>query len=457
MKKLILLFLLFPIFILSGCKEKKKNDNKQPLGYDHYVSIEYGNDKNPGTFEKPFKTIQKGINQAEAGNTVCIMEGKYNEAITIKNSGTINNYITLLSYPGDKAILDGTGINLSIPSQALICLENAHYIKIEGLNISTSQSCGIYGKDGSSNIIIEKCSISNCLAPGICFGADFIATKNIKVLNNYVENCALVSREAISLRTVDNFEIAYNTVADVFKESIDTKSGCKNGSIHHNKIVNSGVCAIYLDAGYYNKPINDGQYNIDVYQNEIINPRAIGICVASEMGNKTHNILIYNNLIYDLNYGQGSGIKIADHTDDASDRMGEIKNIYIYQNTIYGRGQQGIYVNHPTIENIVIRNNISAQNKLPQIKIKEGAGIDENQVIIENNLHWGTASGDNYGTNAIKADPKFVNIQNKNFTLQSNSPAIDSAINLNVANIDFIGTKRPQGNGYDIGAYEYIP
>ncbi len=444
------------IFLFLGCK--KNNNGKDNLGEDNaYFVATNGSDKNTGTHDAPFKTIQKAVDLSEPGNIVYIMAGTYTEKITIKNSGTENNYITIRAYPDNNVVIDGTNVSLQIPSQALIRLENAHYIKLEGLTIINSQSCGIYGKDGSSNVIIEKCSVSNCVAPGICFGADFIGTKNIMVRNNYVENCAQLSREAISLRTVDNFEIAYNIVKNVIKESIDVKSGCKNGTIHHNEIINAGIsAAIYLDAGYADKPVNDGQYNIHVYQNKIINPRTLGISIASEMGNTGRDIHVYNNIIYDMNKGQGSGIKVADHTDDNSTQMGRLENIYIYNNTVYGRAQQGIYVNHPLIKNIVIRNNISVNNWI-QIKIKEDVGIDVNEVIIENNLSWGYAQSGDFGINAIKEDPQFVDLENGNLQLKSTSPAIDKGTSNGAPKTDFKGTLRPQGNGYDIGAYEYIP
>ena len=453
MKKIIFLLLL-SIFFLEGCK-KKENTDKEPLGYDYYVAVN-GHDQNPGTFEKPFRTIQKAVQQAEPGNIICIMEGKYPEKITITNSGTPEKYITLRSYPDDEVIIDGTGIELLIPDQALIRFEDAHYFKIEGITIRNSKSCGIYGKNGSSNIVIEKCTVKNCIAPGICFGADFIGTENIKVLRNWVDNCSQYSREAISLRTVDKFEIAYNKVTNVLKESIDVKSGCRNGSIHHNEIVNSGLsAAIYLDAGYADKPVNDGQYNIHVYQNKIVNPFTIGISIASEMGNVCRDIHVYNNLIYDLNKGQGSGIKVADHTDDNSTHMGHLEDIYIYNNTVYGRAQQGIYVNMPSIKNIVIRNNISVNNWIP-IKIKEGVGIDVSEVIIENNLSYGSLQTGDFGINPVLEDPQFVNINEGNFELKRTSPAIDRGISVGAPRIDFKGTPRPQGNGYDIGAFEYV-
>ena len=44
------------------------------LAQDFYVSNSNGSDNNSGTFESPFKTINKGISMVSAGGTVYVME-----------------------------------------------------------------------------------------------------------------------------------------------------------------------------------------------------------------------------------------------------------------------------------------------------------------------------------------------------------------------------------------------
>ena len=46
-----------------------------------------------------------------AGDTVYVMGGVYNEVVTFANSGSATaGYITFESYPGQTAIVDGTGL-----------------------------------------------------------------------------------------------------------------------------------------------------------------------------------------------------------------------------------------------------------------------------------------------------------------------------------------------------------
>jgi len=85
---------------------------------DYYVSDSNGSDNNSGTIDSPFKTINKGISMVNAGGTVYVMDGVYQNAnygtvdpststnmnnqhvVTINKSGTEDAYITLRNYPG---------------------------------------------------------------------------------------------------------------------------------------------------------------------------------------------------------------------------------------------------------------------------------------------------------------------------------------------------------------------
>ncbi len=58
--------------------------------------------------------------------------------------------------------------------------------------------------------------------------------------------------------------------------------------------------------------------------------------------------------------------------------------------------------------------------------------------------------------NNLTTDPKFVDPSTFNFALQSGSPAIDAGVATPEITEDFAGIRRPQGQGYDIGAYEHI-
>ena len=59
--------------------------------------------------------------------------------------------------------------------------------------------------------------------------------------------------------------------------------------------------------------------------------------------------------------------------------------------------------------------------------------------------------------NLVTASPGFTNSNAGDFSLLSGSPAIDQGIGLTDVVNDFLLRVRPQGGGYDLGAYEYRP
>jgi hypothetical protein len=106
------------------------------IGAKYYVS-KTGSDSNPGTIKLPWLTIQHAANSVSAGATVYVFRGVYNEAVNFPASGTASAPITLRSYPGQTAVIDGTGVTCCGPSgtEGLITIVNQSYITVQGLEI----------------------------------------------------------------------------------------------------------------------------------------------------------------------------------------------------------------------------------------------------------------------------------------------------------------------------------
>jgi len=416
-------------------------------GQTYYVDATKGNDSNPGTEDQPWLTVQKAADVAQAGDTVYIREGIYNEKVTIQNSGSADNYITFASYPGETATIDGNGLEVGT-NWGVFNVWGKSHIKISGLKVINSVDFGIKA-DYSTNVVIEGNYTRDTYASGI---AGWYTT-GIVIDGNTVVNARCVSQEeggheeGISLGSATNFQISNN---EVYYEGIEgyfggigicVKEPGGNGTIYGNyahDIVN--------DAGIHMDGWQGTLSDVEVYNNRVDNC-VNGIVVGEGVG-ALRNVKIYNNVLSRLGW---CGITI--HA-----RIGEQlrENISILNNTIYestGSNGAGIYIQSTNVKDILIRNNIVAFG--PKYVGQIRATSMEN-VTADHNLIYGSVSfPDEEVPGSIEADPEFLNALENVFHLSSSSPAIDSGSSVEAPSRDFDGTLRPQGTGYDIGAYEH--
>jgi Right handed beta helix region len=164
----------------------------------------------------------------------------------------------------------------------------------------------------------------------------------------------------------------------------------------------------------------------DIKQNGPIKPALFGILVAGYDGQ------VYNNVLYNIPFFAG--------TQTAAIDLYYGPNHQVYNNTIYNVEVIGIQIRaSPGYEgNAQIRNNIVYQNARAAIS-DYGPSTQ-----LSNNLTDGT-------------NPNFVNAGAANFRLQPGSRAIDTGTGLSIVTTDLTGGRRPEGAGFDIGAYEYRP
>jgi PA14 domain/Periplasmic copper-binding protein (NosD) len=92
---------------LSACNEASSIATLEP---NTLVVATTGLDSNPGTLEKPFKTIQKCADVAQPGFTCAIRTGTYRETVRPANSGSSDKRIVFKSFPGETALISGADV-----------------------------------------------------------------------------------------------------------------------------------------------------------------------------------------------------------------------------------------------------------------------------------------------------------------------------------------------------------
>ena len=76
----------------------------------HWYVAPTGNDANNGSKRKPLKTIAAALQRVNPGDTVFLREGSYREFVVPTRSGKPGKMITLKSYPGETAKIDGSDL-----------------------------------------------------------------------------------------------------------------------------------------------------------------------------------------------------------------------------------------------------------------------------------------------------------------------------------------------------------
>ncbi|MFZ5988756.1 MAG: right-handed parallel beta-helix repeat-containing protein [Bacillota bacterium] len=151
----------------TGIVMPTPSPTQEPVPNAFYVSPQ-GDDLNPGTKDKPFKTVHKAVQAAQPGTTIYLRGGihSYNSTCNLSQSGTSAARISILAYPGEKPVLDFSTQPYGAANRAFNLTGNYWYIK--GLEICYAGDNGIK-LEGSYNII-ENCVFHHNGDSGIQLG-----------------------------------------------------------------------------------------------------------------------------------------------------------------------------------------------------------------------------------------------------------------------------------------------
>jgi hypothetical protein len=391
---------------------------------------------------------------------VYIHAGTYNEQVMFNlHSGTQVRRILFTNYPGETPVIDGA--KLTIPNGGLLFLSRVNYIEIRGLRIINSNRAGIYAHS-CSNIIIDNNSTRDTHSSGIgIWWSSYVWVENNEVVNARNAPYPEGYEESISIANTMHFEVSYNDVSldgvvgHLGNEAICTKDS-RFGTVHHNYAhdFEPQGGAIYVSAW------KDLTGDIDVYSNQLRN--TAGLAINSERGGVVENINVFNNTVYGVGW---AGIAL-NSTGADNGGNGLRRNVNIHHNTIYtiwGNEGAGIYIATNNIENITIRNNIVYVKKYNGQIVAATPDI-ASKITPQYNLVYGSKfcpsdyprciEMGNWATN-ITADPMFIDLNTPDLHLQPNSPAIDAGVD-DGTRVDLDGIARPQGDGFDIGAFEVL-
>jgi len=175
LKEKLGLFLCLSVLILFDTVASAKT---------YYVAVN-GSDSNPGTFGKPFVTINKGAGLLVAGDTLYIRGGTYNQTVSVENSGTASASITVMGYMGETAIIDGQH---TLPTSDWGDLFNVtgNYVTIRELQVKNSNWMGLVLSGQHARAINIKAHLNK--ENGILVSGDYGRVENCEVWWNCKSN-----------------------------------------------------------------------------------------------------------------------------------------------------------------------------------------------------------------------------------------------------------------------------
>lgn len=267
-----------------------------------YVSPD-GSDASSGTSEDaPLRTLAEAAARAGAGTTVHLRAGTYPEALVTRRGGTADAPLIFKGEPG--AVIDGSRLSGKAGSnqnQGLVELRHPH-VRLEGLTITRAPNTGVLLS--ADHLTLQNCEISYSQRHGISTdtrhqgaeGAPLL--RNLTIADSDVHHCVLQGTgygQAISL-IADGFVISGNRVHENRTEGIDLWLGASHGEVTENEVHDNRAPGIYVDGGSY----------LRIHRNRVHSNEKGGIGVSSEDRRyRTHDVWVFNNLVYDQKDGDG--------------------------------------------------------------------------------------------------------------------------------------------------------
>lgn len=393
-----------------------------------YVAVT-GSNHNDGTIEKPWQTIQHGINQLKPGDTLLIRGGTYYERLHIdgsKISGTEDAMITIKSYDGETAVVDGSQLpGFTAPYQLLLIVD-ASYLRIEGLTICNNHIAhrgwegtpeGIHvlateNGPGSRHIEIvnnlvhhidgetwgyhtydqqHQRHISSMNGHGIAVygrgASQQSAITDLLIQSNEVCYCKLGASESIVVNgNVDDFRILNNYVHDNNNIGIDVIGGegvstnrelnaARNGVVSGNVVINNTGMAnqVYHNGGGANGIYIDGGKDTLIEYNFVV-----GSNYGCEVGTE--------NLGFDLSANIVIRHNVFTFSEDTSILLGGTEgagDIVAKRNTVYGDAGAPVSTNEGG--NYVVKDNILIASNSNNFWDAYG---DAKSIAFDNNVYY---------------------------------------------------------------------
>ncbi len=136
----------------------------EPFKHKIFYISPRGSDENPGTINSPLRTLARALYVVAPGDIIFLRNGIYDIDVEINVSGEPNNPITIQSYPGERAIFDGSKY---APYKSAKFRITGSWLVIRGIEVRNGPSDGILLTEGAGFNLLDNVISHNNYFTGI--------------------------------------------------------------------------------------------------------------------------------------------------------------------------------------------------------------------------------------------------------------------------------------------------
>ncbi len=400
--------------------------------------LKNGSDRSPDHKFPPQKTLNTivvdnnraflaAIRQLKAGDRLLVRNGVYQSSrgdeIVVTAAGTADNWAVIAAYPGAQPQIKNT-----------VRLKGAAYVEVYGFElvgpnpITDPSGSGIAVTQRAHDIRLIENTIHDVPGGGIeVKHADYLYIEGNRIYNSawgWIPEApdSSYGHSAISFYQLMNAEQSRPEIRNIVRGNVVSNAYNTRPFVAGDTITD-GNCFILDDTKY----AGDREESvIDGYSRPYAGTTLVENNLCVDNGGRGIHAFVSNNLIARNNTlyknGQTPGLEGELSASSSS-------NIRFYNNIIYADATSRAIVNYKS-----------------------------NDVLIENNLLFGSNIIDRGIGRLIKADPLFVNADTDlniaDFSLRPDSPAIGAGSNENCSEAYFDGT--PRIASCDLGAFPSV-